>query len=116
MQMTAQLDELTGALNLITHPEELSEYNSLVDRFRALTRLLSPIIEMECMSDYDYILEVYDTAFGAGQRVINYDFPVATTKEEFAAMTANLKDVVNRMESVDRVLAFCFRNNFIRFY
>uniref|UniRef100_A0A8R1HWH6 Uncharacterized protein n=1 Tax=Caenorhabditis japonica TaxID=281687 RepID=A0A8R1HWH6_CAEJA len=71
---------------------------------------------MECMSEYDYILEVYDRAFVAGQRVINNDFFQATTDEDFERINAIIEQSVEHLKAVDRVIEFCISQNFIAFY
>lgn len=96
--MSVKLDDLTGMLNLISHEKHIQHLDDLVTRYRELVcqlcTVVSPIvffsqimlnfkIEMECMSEQEYILEIYDEAFGTGQRVINNEFPLATTSEEF---------------------------------
>uniref|UniRef100_A0A1I7U169 DHC_N1 domain-containing protein n=1 Tax=Caenorhabditis tropicalis TaxID=1561998 RepID=A0A1I7U169_9PELO len=108
-------DDWTGALNLITHAKELAEYDLLTTQYYQLNRELCTVVEMECMSDYDYVLEIYDSAIGTGLRAINTDFPKATTKEEFEDIISKLEDSVKKLEAVKRVIEMCFVNNFIKF-
>uniref|UniRef100_A0A1I7U170 DHC_N1 domain-containing protein n=1 Tax=Caenorhabditis tropicalis TaxID=1561998 RepID=A0A1I7U170_9PELO len=123
-------DDWTGALNLITHAKELAEYDLLTTQYYQLNRELCTVVEMECMSDYDYVLEIYDSAIGTGLRAINTDFPKATTKEEFEFLKTScspiflqlsqdiiskLEDSVKKLEAVKRVIEMCFVNNFIKF-
>ncbi|EFO89898.1 hypothetical protein CRE_07252 [Caenorhabditis remanei] len=112
--MPAVSDDLTGSLNLITHGDDLVRYDRLVVRYRELIRGLCAVIEMECLSEYDYIIEIYDSAVNLGQRVINTEFPLATTSEDFAAIIIKMAEAVNRLEAVERVLQMCFSNNFIQ--
>ncbi|CAA91986.2 Phage protein [Caenorhabditis elegans] len=113
--MSVKLDDLTGMLNLISHEKHIQHLDDLVTRYRELVCQLCTVIEMECMSEQEYILEIYDEAFGTGQRVINNEFPLATTSEEFVAMIGKMERSVYRLEAVKRVLKICFINNFIRF-
>ncbi|CAL2049372.1 unnamed protein product [Caenorhabditis brenneri] len=114
--MSSKADyDWTGALNLITHGEQIERYDELVAQYYRLNRELCTTIEMECMADYDYILEVYDRAIGCGLQVINTDFALATTNEEFVEMISKMEDCVRRLEAVKRVIEICFMNNFIRF-
>lgn len=113
--MTTKADDWTGALNLITHGEDLDNYHRLVTRYYSLNRDLCTVVEMECMVEQEYILEIYDQAIGTGLRVINNDFAKATTDEEFEDMIAKMEDAVQRLEAVQRVINMCFARNFIRF-
>ncbi|CAP35188.1 Protein CBG17564 [Caenorhabditis briggsae] len=101
------IDDLTGALNWLTHGDELEKYENLKSRYHRLIRGLCTIIEMECMSDYHYILEIYDSAVAMGLNVINEDFPKATTNEDFAIIFGKMEVAVDKLEAVDRVITGC---------